>query len=327
MKTEMMSFTYSYFLGGSPAPFLGSNLQQYVNLGLARYRSKEVEDARVDEPLVLMAALAYFNRPTAAPSDRLYSQICKRLNRIQAKERSFTDLLAFHFSVSFDQPRRLAKFLHILNDFDSLGSKYARLVAYRDLSSGSPYPRRGTWMISGFNDRDLPEYGGILNASDSKSYAFDKIIKSDDQFGMLCPDSMGPSLLFMLELTDTPSGDSHPTYVWVAVAAVVRWGGRDFTPDQVASALRAVTPKLFFSHPVSIHVFKRNHSPIGHPSRRTLMIERTLYRLSKTGYPRMRVTRRLASIVSFALLLEFQKSNRKLFLCHIQMKMIRTTTR
>lgn len=254
MKNEMMSFTYNYFLGGSPAPFLGSNLQQYVNLGLAHYRSNQAEDARVDEPLVLMATLAYFNRSAAAPRDHLYSQICDHLNHIRTNEHSFTDLLAFHFSISFDRPRRLAKFLHVLNDVYRLGFNYVRLVAYRDLSTGFPYLRRGTWMISGLNECNLPEYGGILTASDFKNHAPDKIIKPDDQIGMSCPGSMGPSLLFTLELTDTPSGDPHPTYLWVAVAAIVRWRGGDFTHDQVTTALSKVTPKHFFSHPVSLHL-------------------------------------------------------------------------
>ncbi|KAK0464794.1 uncharacterized protein EV420DRAFT_1745046 [Desarmillaria tabescens] len=250
MKMELRNVAYKSF--GSTARFL--------ELGIARFCKEAHLGARIHEPLVLMAAVAYFNQLHSPFDNGLSAYVCKNF-RNSPSDSTFRDYLAFYLASALAVPQKLGDLFSFPGGDHGLGSRHAHLVALRDFTENPTepprrYPIKGTWNVSGLNHRYLPEYGGLLTsrAADSKIsehtenyFGFVTHIRPDDHIGIFYPETaMGPSMLFLVELDDSsPDTLGQPQYLWIAVKVMVGQASR-LSPFQIKQYVDAVTPKHFF---------------------------------------------------------------------------------
>ncbi|KAK0449420.1 hypothetical protein EV421DRAFT_1781841 [Armillaria borealis] len=259
MKLELRDVAYKYFVGGSPTPFFKESTARFLELGIARFCKEARLGARIHEPLVLMAAVAYFNQLHSPFATRLSTYVCKNF-RNSPSDSTFRDYLTFYLASALAVPQKLGDLFSFPGGDHGSGSRYAHLVALRDFTENPTEPRRyplkGTWNVSGLNHRYLPEYGGLLTAqaADNKIrdptdnyFGFVAHIRRDDHIGIFYPETvMGPSMLFLVELDDNPPDSlGRPQYLWIVVKVMIGRPSR-LNPFQIKQYVDAVTPKHLF---------------------------------------------------------------------------------
>ncbi|KAK0487217.1 hypothetical protein IW261DRAFT_1603328 [Armillaria novae-zelandiae] len=266
MKNELRDVVYKYFVGGTPTPFLKESTTRFLEVGIARFCKEIRLGARIHEPLVLMAAVAYFNQLHSPFHTRLSTYVCKNF-RNSPSDSTFRDYLTFYLASALAVPQKLGELFSFSGEDHGLGSRNARLVALRDFTENftepQRYPLKGTWNVSGLNHRYLPEYGGLLTAqaADDKIrdltdnyFGFVTHTRPNDHVGILYPETaMGPSMLFLVELDDnSPDSSGRPQYLWVAVKVRIGQPSR-LNPFQIKQYVDAVTPKYFFKKCSDFH--------------------------------------------------------------------------
>ncbi|PBK67310.1 hypothetical protein ARMSODRAFT_1086262 [Armillaria solidipes] len=283
MKSELRDVAYKYFVGGSPTPFLKESTAKFLELGIARFCKEAHLGARIHEPLVLVAAVAYFNQLHSKFDTRLSAYVCKNF-RNSPSDSTFRDYLAFYLASALAVPQKLGDLFSFCGGDHGLGSRQAHLIALRDFSENPTEPRRypikGTWNVSGPNHRYLPEYAGLLTAqaADDKIqgrptanyFGFVAHIRPDDHIGIFYPETaMGPSMLFLVELVEdcgftqggpetaarympavelddnSPDSLGRPQYLWIVIKVMIGRPSR-LDPFQIKQYVDAVTPKHLF---------------------------------------------------------------------------------
>lgn len=260
MRFELRDVAYKYFVGGIPTPFLKESTTKFLELGIARFCKEARVGARIHEPLVLMAAVAYFNQLHSPFDTRLSAYVCKNF-RNSPSDSTFRDYLAFYLASTLAVPQKLGDVFSFSGGNHGLSSRRAHLIALRDFSENPTEPRRypikGTWNVSGLNHRYLPEYGGLLaaQAADDKIqdlptdnyFGFVAHIRPDDHIGIFYPETaMGPSMLFLVELDDnSPDSLGRPQYLWIMVKVMIGRPSR-LDPFQIKQYVDAVTPRHLF---------------------------------------------------------------------------------
>ncbi len=139
MKNELRDVAYKYFVGGTPTPFLKESTARFLELGIARFCKEIRLGARVDEPLVLMAAVAYFNQLHSPFDTRLSTYVCKNF-RNSPSDSTFRDYLTFYLASALAAPQKLGDLFSFSGGDHGLGSRHAHLIALRSFSRILPSP-------------------------------------------------------------------------------------------------------------------------------------------------------------------------------------------
>ncbi|KAF9001649.1 hypothetical protein BDZ89DRAFT_1146679 [Hymenopellis radicata] len=265
---------YEYFLHSKRPTPINNATEQFIQsgIGLVHVEASNKIKIIISEPLICLTLFTIVNEPYAKttpgkPAEMqapLYEHLVQHIQQTSSDVNRFEDLLAYYFSLAFEEPRALQEVFNITSDGNhALGSYCAQLVTSTRVlpaSDGGAIEVEGVHRFASLHrptssGTDQPRYAGPLGyraVDDSTQKVWGTHLfqahSLDSPAPILFPGHhMGPDLLFLLRLYP-PINPSKISYLWVAVQAKL-CHVRDQTQVPIAtvrSAIRSVTPKNFF---------------------------------------------------------------------------------
>ncbi|KAK7054515.1 hypothetical protein VNI00_003713 [Paramarasmius palmivorus] len=263
--TSVYKLTWKYILSSDLDGYLGESRMDLVEYGFARiprdrratpirgFPNPDNEDPLIDERLVLWACAIWLN--TDRKVKNVYSLFQFLSERIRYSDNGhdyFEDFLLYYFILAFGStnPRTLGEVFHILGpNATFLRQKCARLTSVYVPGHQRDQANRQTHylpvVLSSSGEIQVTPGAIGLYAGEYQGRNVFRWMNHEGRELFCFPDkSMGPDLIFILELIGAPS-----TYIWVSVQAK-QYNTASLSSETIQDAIRSVTPKAYFLNKV-----------------------------------------------------------------------------
>lgn len=252
MLTRIHQFLVHYLVRSTTTTPLGADEAMYVEYAFARFIDSKTQAVRIDEPLVLLAAIQWMNHN----HQTTYKLLSREIETNCTKFNGFKNYIVFCLDLIFSKKRRLNEVFKFHGMVPSWANLEAEVVAlHRPGLQGLNNAETG--VASFFNSRTPSTTLGV--SAKSLDQVLSWLTHTHDTPSPFCfPNScMGPDVLFILKLSDG-------TFIWVALQAKwseVKKNKRTLAKKLLLKAVESITPSKYFLDKVRIHC--RNHTLTG----------------------------------------------------------------
>ncbi len=213
----------------------------YVEYGFARFVDSETQAVRIDEPLVLLAAMQWMNTNHQTSYKLLAQEIATHCTRFNG----FENYIAFCLDLIFSGKRRLNEVFTFHGNVPSWADLEAEIVAlHRPNAHGSDDLETG---VASFSNSKGPSVTLGVNAQ-SPEAVLSWLAHTSEMSSPFCfpHRSMGPDIVFVLRLSDG-------SFIWVALQT--KWSrgtSGNLAKSLLMQAVQSVTPSKYFLDKVSV---------------------------------------------------------------------------
>ncbi|KAJ3848827.1 hypothetical protein EV368DRAFT_86177 [Lentinula lateritia] len=244
MRERVKTMCHEYLFTSQLSADLGENEIRYVEYSLARFLQQGV--IALDEPLVLLACLMWFNNQPKRCGTSLYQTLASRIrdHSPSTGQNGFEEFICFYLQHVFWEPHRLDEVFKFKGE-NKIGEKLATLVTLHI----NGYEEELRLIKGKINLVGRPSLfgpiGQIMNElwEEGTSSLQDWIdLKSYTVFCFPMK-TMGPNIMCFLKLQDPVASSKDFTYICLAIQCKFY---DDLPRKTLSEAITTVTPNNFF---------------------------------------------------------------------------------
>ncbi|KAJ3847913.1 hypothetical protein EV368DRAFT_50309 [Lentinula lateritia] len=257
MKEKIKSLCYDYLLRSRLDGWLGSDENEYIAHGFARVNiSGGRKLIRIDEPLVMMACVMWFNGGPESDAHSLYKYVANRIqdHNPSTGRNGFEEFICFYLQQVFQKPRRLGQVFDLPDKENpqvesTLAQKQATLVTLHIDEVGSKRKlMEGTTDIQNIGEAKLPGALGLGIKSMKECIPLIDWVKSKAHTAFCFPmNEMGPDMMCFLKLEDDQGKPEDFTYICLAIQCKFHQVDGELEASTLKDAIATVTPRKFFA--------------------------------------------------------------------------------
>lgn len=249
MMARIHQFIVHYLMRSTTTTSLGGDEAMFVEYGFARFVDSETQAVRIDEPLVLLAAIQWMNDNHQTTYKLLSNEIAMHCTSFNG----FENYVAFCLDLIFSEKRRLNEVFKFHGTEPAWAKLDAEIVALHRPSLRGP-DNVETGVASFFNLKAPSATLGVNAKSPEEVLSW--LTHTNDTPSPFCfPHwSMGPDVVFILKLSDG-------SFIWVALQTKWSLGTNgNLAKKLLLQAVDSVTPSKYFLYKVRAHcrnIFER----------------------------------------------------------------------